>query len=114
MRLISGEERDNLLANFQHEALHLEMRDVYALEDEERRLAQFLERGSRDHDAEAEERQPWMTLVQDATTSGKVFRRARIISEPVTDYIRDEWAGTGANVSAGEEIKWLPRRLASA
>lgn len=113
MKLISGEERDELLANFQHEALHLEMRDVYALEDEKERLARFVERGFRDHNAEAEERQPWMTLVQDATTSGKNFRRVRIVSEPVTDYIRYEWAGTEANVDAGEEIKWLPRRLAS-
>lgn len=114
MKLISGEERDELLASFQHEALHLEMRDEYALEDEEERLARFLKRGSRDHNAEAEERQPWMTLVQDAITSGKTFRRVRIISEPVTDYIRYEWAGTGANIEAGEKIKWLPRRLASA
>ncbi len=55
-----------------------------------------------------------MTLIRDATAAGKVFRRARIISEPVTDYIRYEWAGAGLNVEAGEEIKWSPRRLASA
>lgn len=114
MKLISDVERDNLLANFKHEALHLEMRDLYAIEDETDRFTRFLETGYRDHNAEAEERQPWMTLIQNSTAAGKVFKRARIISEPVTDYIRYEWAGTGPNVEAGEEIKWLPRRLASA
>ena len=35
-------------------------------------------------------------------------------SEPVTDYIRFEYAITGeVNVSAGEDVRWLPRRQAS-
>lgn len=114
MELISGAERDNFFTTFEREALHLELRDVYAVKDEAERFARFLEKGYRDHDVEAEERQPWMALIQDATAAGKVFRRARVISEPVTDYIRYEWAGTESNVEAGEEIKWLPRRLASA
>jgi hypothetical protein len=43
------------------------------------------------------------------------FRRARIVSEPVTDYIRFEHAITSAlNVAAGEEVRWLPRRQSSA
>ena len=114
MELISSKERDKFFITFTREALHLEMRDVYAVKDEAERFARFLEKGYRDHDAEAEERRPWMTLIQDATSAGKVFRRARIISEPMTDYIRYEWEGTGSNVEAGEDIRWLPRRLASA
>jgi hypothetical protein len=114
LKLITSEERDELLVSFKREALHLEMRDVYAVEEEGERLARFLERGYRDHDIEAEERRPWMTLVRDATSVGKVFRRVRVISEPVTDYIRYEWAGADVNIDAGEEIKWLPRRLISA
>lgn len=114
LKLITSEERDELLARFKREALHLEMRDTYAVDEEGERLAKFLERGYRDHDAEADERRPWMTLVHHATSAGKVFRRVRVISEPVTDYIRYEWAGTSVNIDAGEEIKWLPRRLTSA
>ncbi|MGB6164397.1 MAG: DUF6879 family protein [Pseudonocardiaceae bacterium] len=113
MKLISDEELGQLVATFKREALHLEMRDVYAVKDEAQRFARFLEKGCRDHEVEAEERRPWMTLIQDATAAGKVFRRARIISESVTDYIRYEWEGTAPNVEAGEKIKWLPRRLAS-
>ncbi|MGH8602577.1 MAG: DUF6879 family protein [Gammaproteobacteria bacterium] len=114
MKLVSDEEPVRLIATFSREALHLEMRDVYAVKDEAERFARFLEKGYRDHDAEAEERLPWMKIIQHATAAGKVLRRARIISEPVTDYIRYEWEGTGSNVEAGEKIKWLPRRLASA
>jgi uncharacterized protein DUF6879 len=114
LKLISSEERDKLFVTFNREALHLEMRDLYAVKDEAGRFARFLEKGYRDHDAEAEERRPWMTLIQDSTAAGKMFRRARIISEPVTDYIRYEWEGAGPNVEAGEDIKWLPRRLTSA
>jgi hypothetical protein len=113
LELISSEARDKFFTTFKREALHLEMRDVYAVKDEAERFARFLERGYRDHDAEAEERRPWMKLIQDATAAGKALKRVRIISEPVTGYIRYEWAGAGSNVEAGEEIEWLPRRLAS-
>lgn len=114
MKLISDEDLREVFATFKHEALHLEMRDVYAVKDETQRLARFLEKGYRDHEAEAEERRPWMTQIRDLTAAGKSCKRARIISEPVTDYIRYEWAGTRSNVDAGEQVKWLPRRLASA
>lgn len=41
------------------------------------------------------------------------MRRARIVSEPVTDYIRYEYDLTFANVAAGEQVRWLPRRKAA-
>lgn len=113
MELISGEDRGKFFTTFKREALHLEMRDVYAVPDEAERLALFLEKGYRDHEAEEVERRSWMDLIRNATEGGKVFRRARIVSEPVTDYIRYEWEGASVNIDAGEQIKWLPRRLAS-
>lgn len=36
-------------------------------------------------------------------------RRLRIVSEPLTDYIRWEHSITSANVAAGELVRWLPR-----
>lgn len=40
-------------------------------------------------------------------------RRARIVSEPVTPYIRFEYDVTGStNIAAGEQVRWLPRRRA--
>lgn len=54
-----------------------------------------------------------MPLVQDAVARGVVMRRARIVSEPVTDYIRYEHAITPLNLQVGEDVRWLPRRRAS-
>lgn len=42
-----------------------------------------------------------------------VMRRARIVSEPVTEYIRYEHTLTVANIALGEQVRWLPRREAS-
>ena len=71
MRLISGQERDRLLAGCQREALHLEMRDIYAVSTEADRFARFLATGTRDHEAEAPERQHWTQLVDHLIRAGK-------------------------------------------
>ena len=113
MQLVTAEERDKLLAACTREAVHLEMRDSYVMHDEAERLAAFLASGRRDDGADAPDRQHWLDLVRRVTRVGRRIRRARIVSEPVTDYIRFEWSGSGPNVEAGEEIRWLPRRLAS-
>jgi hypothetical protein len=56
----------------------------------------------------------WYDLVREHAARGVRFRRARIVSEPVSDYIRFEHEATaGLNVAAGEEVRWLPRRHAS-
>ncbi len=56
---------------------------------------------------------PWHDLVAEARGRGVTIRRARIVSEPVSEYIRFEYDITHRNVAAGEEIRWLPRRRAS-
>jgi hypothetical protein len=56
----------------------------------------------------------WSALVRSHTSRGIRFRRARIVSEPLADYIRFEYVVTGlVNVAAGEQVRWLPRRRAS-
>jgi hypothetical protein len=52
-------------------------------------------------------------LIRRTVARGVVVRRARIVSEPVSAYIRYEHAGTVVNVAAGELVRWLPRRRAS-
>ncbi|HKC76289.1 MAG TPA: hypothetical protein VKF37_19120 [Chloroflexota bacterium] len=112
MQLTTAEERNRLLAACKREAVHLELRDVYAVQNEAERFALFLATG-RYHGADAVDRQHWLDLIRSVTQAGKRIRRARIVSEPVTDYIRFEWAGAEYNVEAGEDVRWLPRRLAS-
>jgi hypothetical protein len=63
--------------------------------------------------AALEHHQEWVSLVRDAVARGVTVRRARIVSEPVSEYIRYEHATTGMNLAAGEEVRWLPRRQAS-
>jgi hypothetical protein len=114
VRLVSAAERDRLLETCQREAAHLEMRDAYALRNEAERLARFAALGRRDDANDAPDRRRWLGLIHGLVSTGRQVRRARIVSEPVSDYIRYEYAGTYANVEAGEQVAWLPRRLASA
>jgi hypothetical protein len=56
----------------------------------------------------------WCDLVRSHVARGVRFRRARVISEPASSYIRYEHSITDAtNIAGGEEVRWLPRRLAS-
>jgi hypothetical protein len=52
--------------------------------------------------------------VRAAVRRGVRVHRARIVSEPVSDYVRWEHELTAEhNVGAGEVVRWLPRALAS-
>ena len=99
--------------NARRSAVHLEMRDSYGVATEAAAFAHWRETGERDNDPQSPNWGPWTTLIRDMIASGVAVRRARIVSEPVTDYIRYEHAGTHVILSAGELVRWLPRRLAS-
>ena len=56
----------------------------------------------------------WRDEVARTVARGVVMRRARIVSEPVTAFIRYEYELTSPlNIAAGEEVRWLPRSRAS-
>lgn len=95
-------------------AVHLEMRDQYGVAAEAEDFRTWLETGEFDADPSSEDWAPWVDLVARAVGRGVAVRRARIASEPVSDYIRYEHASTMVNTHAGEEVRWLPRRHASA
>ncbi|MFD7582754.1 DUF6879 family protein [Kitasatospora sp. NPDC059817] len=93
-------------------AVHLEMRDTYQPSDPEfiawqqgKRLDPAAERSSW--------WRPFLDVVAETTARGVAMRRARVVSEPVTDYIRYEYDVTFPNVRAGEQVRWLPRRQAA-
>ncbi|MGW6743798.1 DUF6879 family protein [Streptomyces sp. NPDC055025] len=102
-----------LLAGCTRSAIHLEMRDVYAVSNEVDGFTRWLHTGQRDMNPESENWAPWVDMISRAVARGVVVRRARIVSEPVTDYIRYEHSGTAVNLHAGELVRWLPRRHAS-
>ncbi|MFJ7996747.1 DUF6879 family protein [Streptomyces sp. NPDC096310] len=104
---------DALIASCVRSAVHLEMRDNYAVESEKTAFADW--KGGFRHDPanRASWWRPWHDLIQETVSRGVVVRRARIVSEPVSAYIRFEHSGTFTNVAAGEQVRWLPRRRAS-
>ncbi|WP_052848717.1 DUF6879 family protein [Streptomyces avicenniae] len=103
----------DLLRSVRESAVHLEMRDGYGIDNETAGFAEW-KRGHRlDPSDRASWWRPWLDLVQEVTAKGVRIRRARVISEPVSDYIAFEHSGTFTNVAAGEQIRWLPRRRAS-
>lgn len=114
LKPITKAERKRLLDMFQREAVHLEMRDVYATDIERGRFQTWLKGEPLDPESEAEWWRPWREFMARNQQHGKTLRRLRIVSEPVTDYIRFEWLDTAELVRAGEDVRWLPRREASA
>jgi hypothetical protein len=115
METFSSDQWAELFAGCRRSASHLEMRDAYAVEDEAEGIDRFEATGARDLAAEADEaeRSWWLDLVQTTRARGVTLRRVRIVSEPVSDYIRYEHAGTQPNIDAGEDVRWLPRTSAA-
>ncbi|MDX3851512.1 DUF6879 family protein [Streptomyces sp. AK02-01A] len=100
------------LAKARHSAVHLEMRDAYQPSDPGFIAWQNGKRLDPDADRSTWWR-PFLDVVVETGARGVVIRRARIVSEPVTDYIRYEHDVTFPNVVAGELVRWLPRRRAA-
>ncbi|MEU6090573.1 DUF6879 family protein [Streptomyces sp. NPDC047085] len=100
---------EELFRDCRESAVHLEMRDAYMKSDPayvDWDADVVIEPGERWAD--------WLALVSKATSRGVTVRRARIVSEPVSKYIRFEYEVTnGLNIAAGEEVRWLPRRKAT-
>ncbi|MFI0238977.1 DUF6879 family protein [Streptomyces sp. NPDC016845] len=87
------------------------MRDGYMPSDPSYQAWQAGERNRvEDNDPTA---RTWLRLMAEVTGRGVRVRRARVCSVPEADYIRYEHHVTDANVRAGEEVRWLPRRQVS-
>ncbi len=95
----------DLLRGARRSAMHLEMRETY--DTSVAGFQDFLAGGPGAYDMSS-----WTKLVSEGVDRGVRFRRARVVSEPVTDYIRWEHMLTTHNIEAGEEVRWLPRRHA--
>ena len=106
---LSYDDFSALFPKVRHEALHLEMRDSYGTEVEIPHLAKWAA-GEPD---DLGWLQPWCTFVRNATATGKVFRRARVVSEPLNDYQRWAYSLTATMADAGEDIRWIPRARVS-
>ncbi|WP_406114539.1 DUF6879 family protein [Streptomyces sp. NBC_01014] len=102
---------DVLLDSAQHSAVHLEMRDTYAVAEEQAHLALW-DTGKWSLDKGREALEGWLALVSRTVGRGVAMRRARIVSEPASAYVAFEHFTTPLNLEAGEQVRWLPRRQA--
>lgn len=110
MTSISDDEFERLLIDFEHTADHLETRDAYGTAVELPHMAKW---AAGEHD-DLEWLQGWCATLRAHTTAGGSVRRARIVSEPLSDYQRWSYSIAVPMVDAGEDIRWVPRcRLSS-
>jgi hypothetical protein len=103
--LLSGEDFNQLFRDFKRSAFHLEMHDVYTVTEEIEPFRKWRS-GEPDDYAWVQE---WHELIKAATAAGKTVTRARVVTEPVTHYVRFEHAMARFNVAAGEQLYWVPR-----
>jgi hypothetical protein len=90
-------------------AWHMELRDSYTPDDPD-----WLDWQAGTRFDPAERWSGWSDLVRPTVARGVSVRRVRIVSEPVTDYIKFEYEVTGThNIAAGEEVRWLSRSKAT-
>ncbi|WP_162958342.1 DUF6879 family protein [Nocardia yunnanensis] len=104
MKLLDIEEFNDRLRNCKHRAFHLETQDEYAVDNEADDLAEFLKSGSFD-----ESWSDWEHLIKEITDKGVIVQRARVVTEPHTDYTRFLHATTRINIDSGEDVRWLNR-----
>jgi hypothetical protein len=109
MTSISEADFDELLSTFERSSVHLETRDAYGTAVELPHMAKWAA-GQPDDLAWL---QDWCRTLRRHVAAGKTVHRARIVSEPLSDYQR--WSHSIAHpmVAAGEDIRWIPRRLVS-
>jgi hypothetical protein len=109
VRSISDAEFDNLLKTFERTSDHLETRDAYGTAIELPYMAKWAA-GEPDDLAWL---QGWCETLKGHVAAGKVVRRARVVSEPLSDYQRWSYSIAHPMVAAGEDIRWVPRRQVS-
>ncbi|MGH3929161.1 MAG: DUF6879 family protein, partial [Pseudonocardiaceae bacterium] len=80
-------------------AFHLELRDNYHVEDEEVPFRKWLKGEPDDYGWRIE----WLSFIREVTTRGAAVERARVVTEPHTDYVRWELALDPQNIAAGED-----------
>jgi hypothetical protein len=107
MRPWTAEQREAIFDRLQRDAFHLELRDAYYVDSEDESYRRWKNGEAPDP---SDYDRPWLHRIRMLTSSGKTIRRVRVISEPISEYIRYEYDGTPQNIAAGEDIRWLPRQ----
>jgi hypothetical protein len=103
VRFLEGDEWSRYFRDFTRSAFRLETLPVYTMPEEQDTIRRFLagEAPSRDY------HYGWMDTVAAAAAAGRPIQRVRVLSRPLSDYIRFEFAyGYDFSNSSGEDI-WI-------
>ncbi|MGH3585051.1 MAG: DUF6879 family protein [Pseudonocardia sp.] len=109
MQSITDDEFERLLRRFERESIHFETRDAYGTAIELPYMAKWAA-GEPD---DLEWLQEWCSTVRQHVAAGRVVRRVRVVSEPLSDYQRWSHSIAQPMVDAGEDIRWVSRRKMS-
>ncbi|NRQ35532.1 hypothetical protein HII36_27415 [Nonomuraea sp. NN258] len=100
--MLSPEEFGKLFDTFDREAFRLETLDYYDAAGTRKGLPAFL---AGEEEPEEFKNSPWVTTVSKAVQAGKRMYRVHVVTTPLTDYLRFEFAwGYRRNAKAGEEF----------
>jgi len=106
---ITEDDLTELTGSFRHTIVHLETRDAYGTETELPHMAKWRAGESDDF----EWLQEWCQKMRSHMDAGRSARRVKIVSEPLSDYQRWVYGVFTPIAEAGEDVRWLPRPLAS-
>ncbi|MQY29832.1 DUF6879 family protein [Nocardia aurantia] len=109
MLLLHGDDADDPFRACQHSAFHLEVRDSYATPSDSEPLRRFLNGEPMADDYAA---RPWIRFMRDTVARGVHISRARVVTQPHSDYQHWLLTITAGNIAVGEDIRYVPRHLA--
>lgn len=89
--------------SFTREAFRLETHPVYDMANEQEEYQQFLSSGQ----LHISEHDSWLTRVRHYRATGRWVGRVHVVSRPLTDYLRYEFAAYRYSVQAGEDVRVL-------
>ncbi|MFI0721360.1 DUF6879 family protein [Streptomyces sp. NPDC021224] len=101
---LDGDAWREFFDGFAHEAFRFESQPTYTMPNEAASLATFL----RGEPKPADHNSRWHARVRAYVEAGKWIGRTRVVSRPLTDYQRYQFAwGIPGNIAAGEDIRIL-------
>lgn len=109
-RRIDRQEFERLFDEFTASAWRLEIQGTYNEPEEREPLRRFLAGEPDDLEWMAD----WFDWVAELTRAGRRIGRVRVLTEPLTDYLRFELSFTGRAVEAGEDIRIMAAHDADA
>jgi hypothetical protein len=106
LRPASYDDLNRLCRAITSSFVHLETRDAYGTEVELPHMAKW-RRGEPDDLAWLGW---WLEMLRGHRTAGRTCRRARVVSEPVSEYQQWTLSHVEQFVEAGEDVRYVPRR----